>query len=224
EALLDGDQIKTKMVVGLDGEYTTKAGMKKAWAVKLKEEEKEFKQQYEDFMVALKREREEKHKDLPDHVYARIREVAAACERDDTACLIHAQIPTDSHWCCESHERECLRVRDGATELRALALQADLQVSVDRVDFYGTGVVFRDQLELILRQFLKKLRLDTVLSDGAIGALLDRCVLSPAEQQWQQEWTSQVARESPLTDLPLRAYSAQTFVLQATNTLLDLEL
>jgi hypothetical protein len=46
-ALLEGEQLKTKMVEGLEGEYTTKADMKKAWALKLKEDEKESQQMYE---------------------------------------------------------------------------------------------------------------------------------------------------------------------------------
>ena len=176
------------------------------------------------YLTALHRDGEAKRKDLPDEVYARLREVAAQCERDGTDCLVDAAIPTDSLWCCEAHAEECLRVRDAATELRMLTLQADLQASVDRVDFYNTGVVFRDQLELIMEQHLKKLRLENILSGHEVGALLDRCVLSPEEQRWQREWTSQVARENPLTDLPLRAYSAQSFVQNATRTILDLEL
>jgi hypothetical protein len=174
--------------------------------------------------LAIQREYEKKHKVMPDDVYHRIREVAAQAERDEVDCLVHAPIPTHSHWCCEAHGEECIRVRDLTTNLRSLTLQADLQVAVDRIDFYDMGVVSRYQLDLIVHQHLKKLRLENALSEDAIRDLLDSCVMSEDEQQWQREWTSQVARESPLTDLPLRAYSAKTFVLRTTEMLLALEL
>lgn len=249
-ALVQGDRLKTKMVAGMEGEFTTKADMKKAWAMKLKEDEKEDKQMYQvqmrlhllwclschkerrvtcschrqEYLWAMQREYEQKHKVMPDEVYRRIREVAAQAERDDVDCLIHVHIPTDSHWCCDVHGEECLRVRDATTQLRSLNLQADLQVAVDRIDFYSMGVVSRYQLELIVQQYTKKLRLENAISDDTIRRLLDSCVMSEDEQQWQREWTSQVARESPLTDLPLRAYSAQTFVTRTTELLLELEL
>ena len=47
EALLQGEKITKKRVEGLEGEYTTKADMKKAWASKLRNEEKEAQQQFE---------------------------------------------------------------------------------------------------------------------------------------------------------------------------------
>lgn len=222
--LLDGDKIKTKQVDGLEGEYTTKAGMKQAWAMKLKAEEKESKQQYEEYLVAMRRAYEEKRKDLPDGVYARIREVAAQCRRDDVDCLVEVAIPTESHWCCDAHGCECLKVRDATTEMRSLTMQAELQTAVDRIDFYNMGVVARYQLELILNKQLTSLRLEEAMSAEDKKALLDSCVMSEDEQQWQREWCSQVARENPLTDLPLRAYSAKAFVVRATEALLALEL
>mmetsp|Transcript_3890 Transcript_3890/g.6094 ORF Transcript_3890/g.6094 Transcript_3890/m.6094 type:complete len:484 (-) Transcript_3890:59-1510(-) len=221
--LLETQQIKTKMVEGLDGAYTKKADVKKAWELKQKEEARSRRASTqpgsEDSLLDNR-----PRKVLPPHVWDKIKQVSRASQRDEFDCLANPLVRTASHWCCETHEKDCMTVHDAACDMRRLVLQADLQVAVDRIDFYGLGFVSRYQLEIILKQQLKLSRLEGAMSAQKMNALLDSCVMSDDEQQWQREWTSEIARESPITEIPLRAYSAKSFVLKAADEILSLEL
>jgi predicted Zn-ribbon and HTH transcriptional regulator len=181
-------------------------------------------------LLTFIQKRSEYPKELPPAVLSRIQHISSLIKRDADHLLVNPQIDTDCSFCCSSHADECEAVRKAADEARKLSIRADLQVAVDRVDFYSTGFVARYQLRMI---FLRQLQLSRFENapiygkdkdeDNMIESILDMCVMNEDDQNMHRLWGSQAAREDPLTYIPLRAYSAKAFVVNVADFILDLE-
>jgi hypothetical protein len=185
----------------------------------------------------LQGKNEEHVKPLPKEVRLLIEQVQQNCQRDDYNLLInpslHLVTPPDvdenpEYWCCSNHQQDCLVKRSQHFEMRKFMLSAMIQSECDRLEEYQTaiGYVSRYQLEFILQHLFMKCQLSSLKENNELVArqLIDQCVMSPEEQQRHQIYSSQIARENPCCDIPLRAYSIKTFVRIVTNFILSCEM
>ena len=214
--MVNAGKLKTKAVEGLQGTFTKKIDMKRAWEQKLKDDieaEKEAvaaaeRERLE--MEELRKASEEKpRKQLPDHVWDLIDSTRKKCERDEYECLLDPETITTSTFCCLNHYDECMAQRNELEEMTRLLLEADIQVAADRVDYHNTTFVCRYQLRHIMHQFFKKHNIPLETSAGE--ALLDKCVMNQADQIRLSEWASPEKRANPLFDMPQSGYSTKRF-------------
>mmetsp|Transcript_11740 Transcript_11740/g.21798 ORF Transcript_11740/g.21798 Transcript_11740/m.21798 type:complete len:500 (-) Transcript_11740:116-1615(-) len=217
--------LQTKAVEGIEGSFTTKAGLKRAWEKQQKEELKaeqdaiiaaeeaaeqaKLESVANEFKDMFNAEDTKPRKELPEHIRDMIESTKGKLLRDEFECLLDPNTITTSTFCCLSHHDECLKARDGLEEMTKMLIEADLQVAADRVDYHNTTFVCRYQLRLIIQQFLKKYRMPIV--DSRVEELLDGCVMTHEDQVRLREWASPEKRSNPLFDIPLSGYSTTRF-------------
>lgn len=223
--MVEQGKIKTKTVEGLEGTFTTKIQMKRAWEQKMKNEiqaEKdaiaaaELEKLGGDFNDLFSVDEDEKpKKELPPAVWEVINAARDKLHRDEFECLLDPSTITTSTFCCLDHFDECVKRRDNLEDMNRLLLEADLQVAADRVDYHNTTFVCRYQLKLILQQFFKKYRIS--LNPERCEALLDGCVMNHDDQVRLREWADPDKRSNPLFDIPLSGYSTNRFALLVSS-------
>jgi hypothetical protein len=220
--------LHSKAVVGVEGSFTTKAGLKRAWEKKQKEELKAENEAYEAAMKAAEEAKLAKlggdfrdmfipavevdakpRKELPESVRDLIAATQKKIRRDEFECLVDPSVITTSTFCCLNHYNECVKTRDNHEDMSLMLLEADIQVAADRVDYHNTTFVCRYQLKLILLRFLKKYRIPVV--DDRVEELLDGCVMNHEDQVRLREWADPEKRSNPLFDIPLSGYSTSRF-------------
>mgnify|MGYP003386258185 CR=1 FL=1 len=209
----------TKTIEGLEGTFTTKIAMKRAWEQKIKNEiqaEKdaiaaaELEKLDDDFQELFAAD-DKPRKELPEEVWNIINAAREQLHRDEFECLVDPSTITTSTFCCLDHFDECVQRRENLEDMNRLLLEADLQVAADRVDYHNTTFVCRYQLQLIIQQFFKKYRLP--LDPQRQETLLDGCVMNHGDQVRLREWANPEKRSNPLFDIPLSGYSTTRFAL-----------
>jgi hypothetical protein len=180
-------------------------------------------------------------KHLPEDVRTFIQQVQQISQRDDYNLLLDPSLSPSlemaldenpNSWCCSKHQQACLLKRSEHYEMRKLMLNALIQSECDRLEEYHTaiGFVSRYRLEFILHSLLVKSlgfyqRKNKENELKLVSKrLIDQCVMTAEEQQHQRIYSSQIARENPTCDLPLRAYSIQTFVKVVSHFILTYEM
>jgi uncharacterized membrane protein YheB (UPF0754 family) len=226
--------IQKKAVEGMEGSFTTKADLKRAWEQKVRDE---IRAEKEAIVAAEQAEEQEKlealasefkdmftavvdnrpKKELPSHVVDMIEAAKSKLLRDEFECLVDPDTITTSTFCCLDHYDECIKMRDSLEDMNRMLLQADIQVAADRVDYHDTTFVCRYQLKLILHHFLKKCRLS--MTDDRVEELLDGCVMNHHDQVRLREWADPEKRSNPLFDIPLSGYSTNRFSLLISTEL-----
>lgn len=216
-----------RTVEGLEGTFTKRIDIKRAWEKKMKEElELESKQKlseveqedtdgiiHSSFDSRTSRPRKELPIEILDHINA----VRQNLQRDEFECLVDPNTITTSTFCCTKHREACEKAHKELKDMNLLLLEADIQVAADRIDYHNTTFVSRYQLRLIIHQFFEKFRLH--ISEKDVEKLLDGCVMNLEDQVRLREWARPDLRADPLFDIPLSGYSTLRFTKLVANAL-----
>jgi len=205
-------EIHGRTIEGVEGNFTNKADVAKAFANKVKEEKLAAK---EAAMRELERQEAERAKKEPKPhdaaTKALIRHLRWINARDEFDCPINYYRPLPLVFCCKKHELEALERRKIFLKQRSETFFNDLTVRIANADKTKTNFVSRVALRVTgVEQLAKE---GYSLPAEEIERLLDLCIMPSAEQNKLAAWGSTRERmAAPNGTIPIPWYDAKRYI------------
>lgn len=218
-------KLNTRSVEGLDGNFTTKASVTRAFEQKKKDEQRAK-------VAELDRERQEAeavvHKDDPRPLDAETRRLIAAirwrCEEDEFGLPVHCYRPDPPRFCCAKHQEICLQRRTAFLKERTATNKTALEVAMAAADTFGKGVCSHVALRSAALAYLRRNDYLDDVPETRVDQLLASSLLSAEEQSRLEAWASERVRMDCIVGrIPAPVYDGKAFAAALSDVLREVD-
>jgi len=226
QQMRESDQIKGSGIEGLEGVYTTKAELNRAYAAKMKQDAEEkremnFKlQKAEDFEIFRKEPTAKQHKE---DIANKIKIIRHQEERDEFDIPKNVYRIEQPEFCCSKHKREVLDRRSAFVNSKSEGNRNDISMSIKGADKDGLGFISRDILRILAN--LHFTNRGFKIDPKELEDILDRSIVNGEEQKVMFEWTGKekFRRQNPFSFIPVAIYDSNFVINELCDRLQLLE-